>query len=368
MKRIFAIAVKEMLHILRDPRSLMLAIAMPLIMVLLYGYAINMDIKRLRVGILDLDHTSQSADFIRRMTSSRFILDAGRVESRDEIETDFRRNLYHAVLVLPNGYAKSLTGEQVTNVQVLVDGADGTTAGAVDSYLRAVVALLSRDIMTAAMPNVKAPIEVRSRVYFNPELVSARFVVPGLVAVILIMICTMLTSIAITREKETGTLEQILTTPVRPIQVIIGKVLPYMGIGVLDISLVLAIGVLIFGVPMEGSWLVLGGYSLIYLLISLGLGLVISAISQTQQVAMMLAQLVTMLPAMMLSGFIFPISSMPLPLQGISRIIPATYYLNVIRGIMLKGEAWFPLELAVMSGMAILLLLVAAKKFRVRLA
>jgi ABC-2 type transport system permease protein len=367
MRRIWAVAAKEFLHILRDPRSLMLAILQPLIMILLYGYAIDMDIKRLRVGILDLDHTAESVDFVRRMSSSNFILDAGRVASRDEIETDFRCSKYHAVVVIPDGYARSLTSEQKTPVQVLVDGADGTTAGAAGNYLNAVIALLSRDLMEKEFGSFKPPVEARTRVLYNPELISARFIVPGLVAVVMIMVCALLTSVAITREKETGTLEQILTTPIRPVQVIIGKVIPFIGIGALDTAMILAAGRFVFGVPMEGSWLVLTGYSLIYLVIALGLGLLISAITKSQQIAMMMAQLLTILPSMMLSGFIFPVTSMPRVLQWFAHIIPATYYLRIIRGVMLRGESWFPFEGGVMILMAVILLALAAKRFSVRL-
>ena len=367
MRRIWALARKELLHIRRDPRSLILAILQPLVMVLLYGYAIDMDIKRLRVGILDQDHTLESADFVRRMTSSNFILDAGRVATRDEIDTDFRRAKYHAVLIIPYGYAKSLASQKNTPVQVLVDGADGTTAAAVSNYLNAVIALLSRDIARKEFPDFKPPLEARTRILYNPELVSANFIVPGLVAVVMIMICALLTSIAITREKETGTMEQILTTPIRPAQVVIGKVLPYVGLGAFDTALILAAGKFVFHVPMEGSWLVLTGYSLIYLVISLGFGLLVSAVAKTQQVALQMAQLLTMLPSMLLSGFIFPLSSMPRVLQWVAHIIPATYYLRIIRGVMLRGEAWFPFDAGIMALMAVIVLTLAAKRFRLRL-
>jgi ABC-2 type transport system permease protein len=368
VRRIIAIAHKELLHILRDPRSLALAILQPMVMLLLYGYAINMDIKRLKVGILDLDQTQESADFIRRMTSGNFILDAGRVYTREEVEPSFRRHRFQAVLVFPKGYAKALSGGPVTQIQVLLDGADGTTASAADNYLKAVIALLSQEVNATGVPGgVAAPIQTRPRILYNPELESAHFIVPGLVALIMIQICALLTSIAITREKETGTLEQMLTTPVRPGQVIVGKVIPYLGIAILDAVLIFAVGTIVFGVPMEGSWLVLSGYSLLYLAISLGLGLLISAVARTQQIAMQMAQLMTVLPVMMLSGFVFPISSMPLPLQLLSRTIPATYYLKVVRGVMLKGEAWFPIEAAVMVAMAVLVLVMAARRFQERL-
>ena len=202
---------------------------------------------------------------------------------------------------------------------------------------------------------------------YNAELTSSHFIVPGLVAIVLIMICALLTSIAITREKETGTLEQVLTTPVSAGQVIVGKLLPYMALGAFDAVLILVVGQLLFQVPMRGSVLALAGYSLLYVLISLALGLLISALVKTQRVAMMLALTLTMLPAMILSGFIFPVRSMPLPLQGLAHLIPATYFLTVIRGIMLVGRNWYPLEGGVMLAMAVGLLVVAARRFGTRL-
>ena len=367
MKRIRAIAWKELLHILRDPRSLALAIAMPMMMVFLYGYAIDMDMKRLRVGVLDFDHTQASRDLVGRMTAGGFIINAGELSSRDEIERGFRSRIYYAVLVIPEGFESSLSRDAESPLQILIDGADGTTAAAVNNYLNAMVAQENREIMLKKGIAADPPVRMKPRVFYNPELISSHFIVPGLVAIVLIMICALLTSIAIAREKETGTLEQVLTTPVRPAQVIIGKIIPYMGIGALDAALIFLIGEYVFDVPMAGSWLVLAGYSLLYLLISLGLGLLISAMVRTQQLAMMLALVGTMLPAMMLSGFVFPIRSMPPLLQVVSHIIPATHYLETVRGVMLKGQLWFPKQFAILLGMAVLILAVAVKRFHARL-
>ncbi|MBU0508347.1 ABC transporter permease [bacterium] len=367
MKRIRAIAHKEFLHILRDPRSLALALLMPMMMVFLYGYAIDMDMKELKAGIMDLDESSTSRELVRRMTSSGFIVDAERLNTREEIERGFRRGRFHAAVVIPRGFEESLMRDKFTPVQMLIDGADGTSAAVVNNYLNAVIAMMNRDRAQAQGTSLEPPIETRPRIYYNPELVSAHFIVPGLAAVVLIMICALLTSIAITREKETGTLEQMLTTPVRAGQVIVGKIIPYMTIGALDTALVFVVGTVVFGVPMAGSWFVLAGYSLVYLLVSLGIGLLISAAMPTQQLAMMIALVGTLLPTMMLSGFVFPIPSMPVVLQGVSHIIPATYYLEIVRGVMLRGEAWFPQQLAVLTGMAVFLLVAASRRFRLRL-
>jgi ABC-2 type transport system permease protein len=367
MNRVLAVARKETYHIMRDRRSLIVAILMPMMMVLIYGYAIDMEMKNLKVGILDYDHSLASRDLVTSLTSGGFIVDAARLWSREEVEVGFRRGRFRAVLVIPRGYAKSLAQGAMTDVQLLIDGADGTTAATVDNYMAAVLAKVNSELSAARAGTSLVPLDVRSRILFNPELVSANFIVPGLVAVVLMMICALLTSIAITREKETGTLEQVLTTPITPGQLIIGKVLPYMVIAALDSALVLLVGRFVFGVPMHGSWWALAGYSLIYLLIALALGLLISALAKTQQVAMMAALTVTFLPTLLLSGFVFAHSSMPLPLRLIGRIVPATYYLRVIREIMMKGKAWFPQEGAVMAGMAILLMAMAVKRFQSRL-
>jgi ABC-2 type transport system permease protein len=207
-------------------------------------------------------------------------------------------------------------------------------------------------------------VDVRTRIRFNPELESTHFIVPGLAAIILMMICALLTSIAITREKETGTLEQILTTPVTPGQVVVGKLAPYVIVGAVDSALVLAVGRLVFGVPMVGSWWALAAYSLLFVLIALALGLLVSALASTQRVAMFAALVATFLPTMLLSGFVFAHASMPLLLRIVGQLIPATHYLEVVRGIMLKGEIWFPRQLAVMVAMLAVLILGATHKFR----
>ena len=367
MRRILALARKEVLHILRDPRSLAVAIAMPLGMLLLYGYALDMELRELPVAVMDLDHSSTSRAIVRDMTSGGFIVDAGRLTSRDEVEQGFRRTDFRAAIVFPQGMEENLLRGQDASVQLLIDGSDGSTAQIVENYLNAVIARKNLELLREDVGDMQQPIEGRVRFLFNPELRSPDFIVPGLVAVIMIMICALLTSVAVAREKETGTLEQILTTPIKPAHVLIGKVIPYMVIAAFDAFLVLLLGRVVFHVQMAGSWWILAGYSLVYLFISLALGLLISTVSKTQQIAMTIALVATLLPTMLLSGFLFPISGMPLFLQWFAHIIPATYYLKVIRGIMLSGRAWFPFDLGVMLLMAAFLVMFSVKKFRSRL-
>ncbi len=366
MKRVLAIAAKEVIHILRDRRSLGVAVLMPVIMVLLYGAVIDMELHDLKVAVMDLDHSDQSRAFIRAMTASDFIVDAERLTSRAEIEPGFRHGQFLAALIIPQHYAERITRGQPVDVQVLVDGSDAATAAIASNYLQAVVQQQAQRVRQGATEGA-LPFTARTRVWFNPELVSADFVVPGLVALVLMMIGAILTSITITREKETGTLEQILTTPVRPAQVIAGKVLPYIVLAAIDATMILAIGRLVFGVPMQGSWLALAAYCLLFIVIALAAGLLISAVAGSLRVAMMAAIMVTMLPTMILSGFMFPIASMPAPLQVICRILPPTHFLAILRGIMLKGENWYPLRTAILGAQAILLLTLAIRRFKLRL-
>ncbi len=367
MRRVIAIARKEMYHILRDPRSLFVSVLMPVAMVLLFGYAIDMELHDMPVGVLDWDHSVTSRQMIRDMTSSGFIIDAQYLTSLDQVETGFRSGHYMAVLVIPRGLERDLENGSNASVQVIIDGADASTSPTVMNYMTALIMRYNQQINAELTGRGGEIIQVQTRYFFNPELVSANFIVPGIVAIVLIMICALLTSIAVAREKETGTMEQILTTPVAAREVIIGKVLPYMFLGSLDAALVLIVGKFVFNVPMEGNWFVLAGYSLIYVGIALSLGLMISAVSKTQQVAMMLAIVATLLPTVILGGFIFDHSSMPWWLQAISKIVPATYYIIIIRGVMLAGESWFPLEGGIMLAMMVLILTAAVKRFKSRL-
>lgn len=366
MKRVRALAAKELLHILRDRRSLAVAVLMPVVMVALYGAVIDMEMHDLPVAVLDQDHSDHSRELVRSLGAGGFIVETARLEQAAQVEPGFRRGAYLAALVIPRGYSQSVTDGKPATVQVLVDGSDAATAALAANYLQAVVQREARRL-AAGSGGGAPPFTVRARVWFNPELRSAHFVVPGLVALVLMMICAILTSIAIAREKETGTLEQILTTPIRPAQVIAGKVLPYIGLGALDAALILAIGRLVFHVPMNGSWFALAGYCLLFIVIALGAGLLISAKSPSLRVAMMAAVTGTMLPTMILSGFMFPVASMPGPLQVICRLLPATHFLVVLRGVMLRGVNWFPQETAILAVQAVVLMVLAIRSFRLRL-
>jgi ABC-2 type transport system permease protein len=367
MRRIAAIAAKEFLHILRDPRSLMVALLMPLAMVWLYGYAIDMELRALPIAVLDQDGSPSSRALLADAASSGFIRLAGRISSRDEIEPGFRRGRFLAALVIPPNHGRELAAGRAAPVQAVIDGADGATAATAAAYLEQVVQRHNARLAAERGQGAPPRLELVPRTWFNPQRVSAHFIVPGLAAIVLIMVCALLTSISIVREKETGTLEQVLTAPVRPLQMVLGKIQPYLAIGVLDTAMIFGVGRFVFHVPMAGSWAALWGYTLLYLWVSLGLGLLISTLAGTQRTAMLVALVVTLLPTLLLSGFIFSHASMPLPLQVVGHLIPATWYLRVIRGVMLAGVNAWPREAVVLAGMGLLVTGLALKRFHTRL-
>jgi ABC-2 type transport system permease protein len=335
VNRLLAIIRKEVRHIFRDPRTLAIVIAMPIMMVLLYGYALNMDIEHIKIAIADHDRTPESARLIERFESSAYFDIVRRIENTDDIEGLFMSRGIKAALVIPQSFAEERVTGRPVGVQLIVDGSDPTVGNAVINYASAItVQYSSADSPRAA----KSPVEIRDRFLYNPDLVGSHFIIPGLVAVILMMVCALLTSITVAREKETGTMDVLLVSPVRPFEIILGKVVPYIALALLDAVFILAFAKAVFDIPLRGDLAMLLWLSILYIYCALGIGLFISSMAPTQQVAMMAALVATILPSVMLSGFIFPIFSMPLPIRVISHIVPARYYMEIIRGILLKSS------------------------------
>jgi ABC-2 type transport system permease protein len=372
--RIGYIALKEFRHVLRDPRSLTVAVAMPVLMTLLFGYAINLDVKNIRLAVLDFDLSPESRDLTSRFYNSGYFIAPSAEPRMTEPERILKKGDADAVLTIRPGLGRALanlTAGQLTDqtpyeLGLLIDGADANLAASTSAYTEMMVARFARERLPEGleMPSVT----VASRILYNPNLKSAHFFVPGLIAVILMMISALLTSITVAREKETGTMEQLLVSPVTPREVIIGKVLPYVGLALLDGALVIGYAVIQFGVPFVGSAALLLFFTLIYVVAALSAGILISTLVRTQQVAMMIAQLVTVLPSVMLSGFIFDLRNMPRVLQYLSHIVPARYYQVIIRGIMLKGAGMGVLWIqgVFLAALTIILLTLAAKRFRLK--
>ncbi len=382
-KRIAALSRKEFLHIVKDPRTLLIVFLLPLIQLVLFGYSFNMEIDEIDLAILDRDNTTASRDLIELFTGSDLFSVTPYEGSADDTEIMFKKRTADALLVVPRGFERRLLRGLGADVQVLIDASDPNTAVLMRTYFTRIVAQFGanphRQVAAfddgagtegktgggRAAASGAPPFEIRTSILYNPDLESSFFFVPGIVAMIMVMICALLTSITVAREKETGTMEQILVSPIRPREIIAGKVLPYILLAFLDGAFILLVGIFLFGVPFRGSVPLMAALSTLYVLTALSLGLMISTRARTQQVAIMFALVATMLPTFLLSGLIFPIDSMPRVLQYVSYIVPAKYFLLIIRGIMLKGSdlshLWEPaLSLAVMTT---LLLTVSIKRF-----
>jgi ABC-2 type transport system permease protein len=364
MNRILvAIFRKEMIQIFRDPQSLIIVLVMPLLMLFLYGYAINLDMKQIEIAIIDESHSPESRSLIARITATDFF----RVTARDvpaaAISDLFKARVARCALIIPPGYAPRLAAGEDAQVQLVIDASDPNAAGFISSYVGEVAA---KENGSGASPVL---FSVSPRIFYNPDMSSTVFYVPGLIALILGLITTVLTSIAIVRERETGTMEQILVSPARPRQIIMGKILPYILLAFIDGLLILVVGSLWFNVPVKGSFLLVNLMMLIYIMAGLSLGVLISTRVKSQADAFMRAQALTNLPTMMLSGFIFPVSSMPRVFQLVSAIVPATYFMQIIRGIILKGNTIADIlpQAGILLGMDVLLVALSVRSFRVRL-
>lgn len=374
--RIWPIMRKEFLEIWRDTRSLAFVLVMPVLMLLLYGYGISSDVKRVPLAVYDRDGQPPARELVRRFTSTEYFVEAVRVGSLRELRQAIDRGDARVGLMIPEDFSRNLGANRPAPIQFVVDGSDSNTAsiaiGNIASISRS-TELAPRDLRSQVFITPKAenpvPIELRTWVWYNPELKSSNFLVPGLTAVILMMLAAILTSLTVVREWERGTMEGLIASPLRPYELMVGKILPYVVIGLVDVVLILLLGVLWFRVPLRGSLLLLMVSSTIFLLGGLGIGLFISAATRSVQVAFQLSILATMLPALLLSGFFYPIENMPAALRAITYLVPARYFLVVIRGIFLKGVGLAVLwkELVFLSLFAGLMLVASSAKFHKRL-
>jgi ABC-2 type transport system permease protein len=354
MQSFFGFVRKEFYHIARDRRTLLILFGMPLIQLLLFGYAIRNEVQDVRLAIVDLVATGYFSATLS-------------LDEAAQIDDAFERGAVREVLVFEPNFAQQLAQEGRAAVQIITDGTDPNTARIMRSYTTAVLQDVQRDLSGGAPGGVRIEPVVRMR--FNPTLESVNLFVPGLIAVILMLVSTLMTSITITREKETGTMEVLLVSPLRPVQIIIGKVIPYFALAFANVITILAVAWWVFEVPIRGSLLLLLAESMLFAVAALALGVFISTRVATQQAAMMIALAGLLLPTIILSGFIFPIESMPWPLQWLSHIVPAKWFLVIVKGIMLKGIGLTVLwkETLVLTGMTVLFVGASIKNLNIRL-
>ena len=333
---------KEFRQIRRDPRSLIFLLCIPAFLLLVYGYALNFDVKHVPLAVCDQDGTQASRDFSGKFAATEYFDLRYRLSDPREVDALLGREAVGIALMIPRGFGADLAAGREAKIQVLVDGAYAMTAAAAAGYVGAIAQSQAMRytlevLERRGLKRLELPLAVETRVWYNPELRSARFLVPGLMAFILMVIVVISTAFSVVRERERGTMEQILVSPVRPADLVLGKTVPYVLISLVSAHVVLLLGFLLFGVPIRGSYLLLLLTMTLFLTGGLGQGVLISTVAKTQQVAFMISILTTFLPTFILSGFVFPIRNMPLVIQAVTYLIPARYFLATMRAVMLKG-------------------------------
>lgn len=375
LRRTRAVAHKEFLHIMRDPRSLGMALALPLLMIILFGYALTLDVDRIPMVVYDASRTPQSRDLIDEFRGSRYFSVVAWADRYETIERYINMDQCLIGLVIQSTYAADLLSGRGAEVQLILDGSDSNTASIARGYATAVILtydmrLLSGELNRRSGGSLSPQVDGRLRVWYNSELKSKNYVVPGLIALILMIISALLTSLTIAREWEMGSMEQLLSTPVRPAEIVIGKMSAFFALGAIDTLLAVAAGVGIFKVPLRGSILFLAASSCIFLVGALCWGILISALTRSQLVAYQLGMLSSFLPAFILSGFIFAIENMPAVIQGFTYIFPTRYFVSILKGIFLRGVGlhvlWF--EVLLLSIYAAVVFLIAVRKLRQKVA
>ncbi|HET8797429.1 MAG TPA: ABC transporter permease, partial [Thermoanaerobaculia bacterium] len=334
MRRLTGLLRKEVFHILRDRRTLAVLLLLPVIQVVLFGYAIRTDVDDVRVAIVDPSPDAMTLKLRARLTGAGLFRTVAVLRNADELDRLFQRGDAQAAILIEPRFAERLANGTTAHVLIITDATEPNTGSTIESYARNVIAAFEREIRAREGSLQIVP---RLRMRFNPTAESKNLFIPGLMAFVLTIIASLMTTITIAREKETGTMETLLVSPLRPWQIIVGKVAPYLVIGFIAVIGVLIEAKLIFDIPIRGSLALLLAEGLLYILVSLSIGVLISSRTGSQRVAMTAALLITMLPTMMLSGFIFPVDSMPAPLRAISNLVPAKWFVIIARGIMLKG-------------------------------
>lgn len=354
---------KEFFHIFRDYRSLTILIGMPIIQILLFGYAITTDLKDAKIAILDNSKDATTMKLTNKLLSSGYFKLYENLNSMKEVEQSFRKGEVKEVIIFEDGFEEKLNKTGKAAIQVIADATDPNTANLLVSYTSALIAGYRSD---AKIPYL---IQQNVRMTFNPEMKSVYMFIPGTMVIILMLVCAMMTSISITREKEMGTMEVLLVSPLKPFHIIIGKVIPYIVLSIIDALLILSMGHFVFGLVIHGSVILLLAESILFVIMALSMGIMISTVAPNQQVAMLLSLVGLMLPSILLSGFIFPIENMPLVLQWFCNIIPAKWFIIIIRSIILKGVGMEILwkETLILMLLTVFFVTISVKRFKIRL-
>ncbi|HUT93976.1 MAG TPA: ABC transporter permease [Thermoguttaceae bacterium] len=373
-RRVWAVARKEFLHVLRDPRSLGMAVAIPVLMLILFGYALTLDVDRVPLVVWDQSATPASRRLASRFDGSRYFSRVGDVDNYRDLERaiDTRRAL--VALVIPTDFAQRMEAGRDAPVQLILDGSDSNTATIALGYAEALVEGFAQEVVLEHVRRLGAslppgPLDVRLRVWFNEELESKNYIIPGLIAVIMMVIAALLTSLTVAREWERGTMEQLISTPVKGPELILGKLAPYFTIAMFDVLLAVLMGEFVFDVPLRGDVALLFAMGAVFLVGALSMGILISTVLKNQLLASQVAMVATFLPAFLLSGFMFAIANMPMPIQWITYLIPARYFVALLKGIYLKGVGLEVLagQAALLGAFSVAMVLLAIARFKKKL-
>ncbi len=372
LSKIYSISKKEFWQISRDKRTLMIIFILPVSLLVLFGYAITLDINTIKLGVFDKDRTEASRDFINGFIGSSYFKIISYVNADKEVNELLDRGKVQCVVVVPENFSKDLADKRNVKVQFLIDGVDANTATIILNYVNAATRFYSTNF-TKEFLDVKGikqyqPLNIDTQFWYNKDLDTTQFFIPGLIAMLLIIISVILTSISLVREKELGTLEQIRVSPVTSLELIFGKIIPYLIISLLIAYSILFIGYILFGVVVKGSHLFLFLGTICYLMATLSMGVLISTIADSQQVAFQMAQLLSQLPTVILSGFIFPIESMPWPVQILTNITPAKFYIVILRDILIKGVGFEAYKMQMVYLIIFATILIAIAVFKTKKA
>jgi len=371
LDRIRPVVKKELRQIRRDPRTLVLLLAIPAFLLIMYGYALNFDVKHIKLALCDQDQSRTSREFAGIFLRTEYFDLVGTIPDAAALDALIDRGEATAGLVIPRGFGNDIAAGRSPAVQVLLDGSDPTTGATTIGYINTIALTYSLRVVTGRLDRLGIggtglPIDLRPRVWYNPELRSARFLIPGLMAFILMTVVVVSTAFSVVREKERGTMEQILVSPLRPLDLVAGKTIPYIFISLVSTHAVLFVAYFLFDVPIKGNYFWLLAVMLLFLIGGLGLGVLISTIARNQQVAFMMAILLTLLPTFILSGFVFPIRNMPAAIQAVTYLVSSRYFLSALRALLLKGAgpAAFWGQLVCLLGFAVLTIAASAIRLR----
>ncbi|QOW08990.1 ABC transporter permease [Kaistella flava (ex Peng et al. 2021)] len=365
MKQLITFVKKEFWHVLRDRRTLLILFGMPIVQVLLFGFALSTEVKNTKIGVLDQDKTQSSIELISKINANQYFDVDKSLTSIDQAEDAFKGGKIKMILVIPQQFSENLIVGKKTQIQLITDGTDINLANQIYNFMSNIL----MDYYGQKTLQQASGVQPEIRMLYNPQLKGAPNFVPGVMALILLIICVLMTAIAIVREKESGTMEILLVSPMKPSTIILAKAIPYFILSMIILISILILSVTLLDLPIQGSLFLLLFVSIIFIITNLLIGIIISIVTNTQQVAMLISLVGTMLPTLMLSGFMFPVENMPVPLQVIGNLIPAKWYYEIVKNVMIKGTGieviWK--QIVVLFGMMAILFVIAVKKFKIRL-